>query len=227
MRNQHLLASRPILSADKMLVAEQVFASEQKLVAQHKWAELHWWLLRGGSEGVNGATGSSLCERDLVEAAALNQWWACNGMHQSQFPAGSFLAGHHQMSRLLRSSSDLQLHTASCAMNIGYDQHLFLARQMGNVVKSNISPALAQQRTAQPMRVAGLGNSGNPDAVAVKIFQQQIHGEKLLHRASRSSPSLSSGEGGWEADQHLLQVYLMDQQRKKDISLNRNNIRQG
>lgn len=224
MRNQQLLASRPMALPDKMRVAEQVFAAEQAMAAQQQRGELQLQLLRGSlGGGFGGVMGRVPLQRDPVEAEALNQLLARNALHQSQFPAGSIAAGlHYQLSQFQRRSGNPQLRALHSAVDVGPEQHNFLARQMGNGSYNNIPAAMAQQITAQRMRVAGLGNIVNPDAAAaVKLLQQRMQDEQLLQMAG-----LSSREGDRVADQHLLQLYLMDQQRKTDVALNRN-IRQG
>jgi hypothetical protein len=230
-RNQHLLASRCNALSEEIRVAEQVFAAEQAPAAEQQREELQLRHLRGGAGGGVGGVmdGLSSLQRDTVESVALRHWLACNGLNQSQFPVGSLAAELHRFSEARRGPCVRLWPAANNVMNVGHEQQLLWAHQMANNIGSNnISATERQQMMVQRLRSAGLADNVNRDvtAAASGMAQHRVQEEQLLRLAAGGSSSLIPIDGSRVVDQHLLQLYLMDQQRRKDMALNRG-VRQG
>lgn len=223
MRLQSLLASRPMgfqQQADDMRVSEHVFAAEQALAAQQqREQELQMRLLRGGGGGMGL---SNL--RDPRELAASSQWLARNSMNnqQSQFSNGS-LSGYDLSQLRGRGPGDAPMNNSS-----GVDmtaEQLLLARQMAagnnNNNHNNMPSNMAQRLMAQRMGSAGF-NGMNQDDAAVKMVQQRMEEEQRMKMkmAQQGSPGQKPVDQRGQIDPQLFHLYLLDQQRKKEMSLN-------
>lgn len=239
------LQQQQLQRVDDLRMADQVFAAKQALAMQHE--ELQMRLLRQGNNFSNMPF--------LPDSAVSNQFLSSQnptlGLHHNNnmnmdasFPGSSLVAMRlsqlQQQQRLLQSGGDsMRVPSSSIGGNDMSAEQLLLARQLstadagvahGNTLSAN---NWAQRFMSQ----GGLGGSSsgllsglNDSISAGTLTQQGMQEAELLKRAAAADGGNSanpSAEVWASVDQQLLQMYLMQQQRKNEMSaLQFNNIRQ-